>query len=41
MNISNYKAYISAETMMGPNSARILAELFDKYPISFVPVGQD
>ena len=37
MNISNYKAYISAETMMGPNSARILAELFDKYPISFVP----
>lgn len=36
MNISNYKAYISAETMMGPNSARILAELFDKYPIQFV-----
>ena len=33
MNMENYKAYISAETMMGPNSARILAELFDKYPL--------
>ena len=33
MNIDTYKAYISAETMMGPNSARILAELFDKYPL--------
>ena len=31
--IDTYKAYISAETMMGPNSARILAELFDKYPL--------
>ncbi|NBI64029.1 methyltransferase domain-containing protein [Clostridiales bacterium] len=35
MNIDRYKAYISAETMMGPNSARILAELFDKYPLRF------
>lgn len=34
MNIDHYKAYISAETMMGPNSARILAELFDKYPLN-------
>lgn len=33
MNISDYKKYISAETMMGPNSARILEELFDKYPL--------
>ena len=33
MNIDNYKSYISAETMMGPNSVRILAELFDKYPL--------
>ena len=33
MNMENYKAYISAETMMGPNSVRILAELFDKYPL--------
>ncbi|MCI8591298.1 MAG: methyltransferase domain-containing protein [Lachnospiraceae bacterium] len=37
MNIGNYKAYISAETMMGPNSVRILAELFDKYPLQTVP----
>lgn len=37
MNINNYKSYISAETMMGPNSVRILAELFDKYPLQLVP----
>lgn len=37
MNIGNYKAYISAETMMGPNSARILAELLDKYPLQLRP----
>ena len=30
MNLGDYKAYVSAETMMGPNSVRILAELFDK-----------
>lgn len=35
MNISNYKKYISEETMMGPNSIRILAELFNKYPLQF------
>lgn len=33
MNIENYKAYISAETLMGPNSVRILAELFDRHPL--------
>ncbi len=37
MNIDDYQAYISAETMMGPNSARILAELFDKYPLQLAP----
>lgn len=37
MNIDDYKAYISAETMMGPNSVRILAELFDKYPFQSDP----
>ena len=36
MNIDDYKAYISAETMMGPNSARILAELLDNYPLPLV-----
>lgn len=36
MNIVNYKKYISAETMMGPNSVRILAELLDKYPLQLV-----
>ena len=33
MDISNYKKYISEETMMGPDSVRVLAELFDKYPL--------
>lgn len=37
MNIVDYKEYISAETLMGPNSVRILAELFDKYPLQLVP----
>ncbi len=36
MNIVDYKEYISAETMMGPNSVRILAELLDKYPLQLV-----
>lgn len=33
MNINNYKKYLSAETMMGPNSVRVLEELFEKYPL--------
>lgn len=33
MNMDHYKEYISAETLMGPNSVRILAELFAKYPL--------
>lgn len=33
MNIDDYREYISAETMMGPNCVRILAELFEKYPL--------
>ena len=37
MDINHYKEYISAETMMGPNSVRILEELFDKYPLQLVP----
>lgn len=37
MNIDTYKPYISAETMMGPNSVRILAELLDKYPLRLAP----
>lgn len=37
MNISDYEAYISAETMMGPNSVRILAELLEKYPLQPEP----
>lgn len=35
MDINNYKRYISEETMMGPNSVRILAELFDRHPLQF------
>lgn len=37
IDIDNYKEYISAETMMGPNSARILGELFDKHPLQLAP----
>ena len=37
MNISNYKQYISSETMMGPNSIRILEELFNRYPLQLAP----
>lgn len=37
MNINNYKQYISAETMMGPNSIRILEELFNRYPLQVTP----
>ena len=33
MNINNYKKYLSADTMMGPNSVRVLEELFGKYPL--------
>lgn len=33
MNFGNYKKYISSETMMGPNSVRILEELLEKYPL--------
>ena len=33
MNISDYKKYISSEFMMGPNSVRVLEELFGKYPL--------
>jgi len=35
MNISEYKQYISAETLMGPNCVRLLGELFDRYPLHF------
>lgn len=37
MDISSYKEYISEKTMMGPNSMRILSELFDKYPLRLAP----
>ena len=33
MDIRSYEKYISKETMMGPSSVRILAELFDKCPL--------
>lgn len=33
MNFNDYTKYISAETLMGPNSVRILEELFEKYPL--------
>ena len=33
MDISDYTKYISADTLMGPNSARILEELLNRYPL--------
>ena len=33
MNINDYTNYMSSETLMGPNSARVLEELFKKYPL--------
>lgn len=39
MDISDYKQYISEETMMGPNSLRVLEELFHKYPLHPSPDG--
>lgn len=33
MDISRYKKYITKETMMGPNSVTILAELLDRHPL--------
>lgn len=40
MNFNDYKKYVSAETMMGPNSVRILEELLDKYPLRLAPDAQ-
>ena len=33
MNIKSYKEYMTAEMLMGPNSARILEELLNQYPL--------
>ena len=33
MNIKSYKEYMTAEMLMGPNSARILEELLKQYPL--------
>lgn len=33
MDIRDYTKYISADTLMGPNSARILEELLKRYPL--------
>ena len=33
MNIENYREYMTAEMLMGPNSARILEELLKQYPL--------
>lgn len=33
MRIDDYKKYMTAEMLMGPNSVRILQELLDKYPL--------
>ncbi len=40
MNISNYQKYISGETMMGPNSVRILEELLSQCPLRLSPNDQ-
>ena len=33
MDINNYKGFITAEYLMGPNSMRVLDELLTKYPM--------
>ena len=33
MNFNDYIMYISADMLMGPNSARLLEELLKKYPL--------
>ena len=35
MNYNDYQNYISAETMMGPNSVRVLQELFERHAVQF------
>lgn len=37
MDISSYKEYITKETMMGPNSVRVLMELLGRYPLRLDP----
>lgn len=37
MNMEHYQNYISAETLMGPNSVKILQELLTKYPLRLAP----
>ncbi len=37
VNFNDNKKYVLAETMMGPNSVRILEELLDKYPLQLGP----
>lgn len=37
MKIGDYSKHITAETLMGPNSVRVLEELFDKYPLQLTP----
>lgn len=37
MDINNYKQYISTDTLMGPNSVRLLEELLDKYSLRYAP----
>lgn len=39
MNISRYKKYITEETMMGPNSVRVLEELLDRHPLHIAADG--
>ena len=34
MNIEEYRQYMTAEMLMGPNSLRILEELLAKHPLT-------
>ena len=40
MNIKSYKEYMTAEMLMGPNSARILEELLKQYPVQLSDKNQ-
>ena len=39
MNIEEYRKYMTAEILMGPNSLRILEELLEKHPLTLSSDG--
>ena len=40
MNVALFRELMTADMLMGPNSLRILEELFQRYPLS-LPAGEN